>query len=286
MKILPKPLPDIKVEDIYTDCVEGFTSDAKRTRLLSCEGLVIEDSKLYNSCVPQSLNEFSVNDLPDDVSKEELISVYTQKFADKNGPGRKYYDAIKGQAVRGVCPICGIRIVSTLDHYLPKTKAPTLSVTPNNLIPSCRDCNMDKRADMTFDPQNTPVHLYFDFVPDEPWLFTRIDENLEVIYFVKCPQTWDAGLRSRVEKHLDFYKLYDLYSIHASQEVADKLCRWEELVEFGGINQLQTYIESECKSIEKSDINSWKAALYRGLKNDFDKIKTYMFNRGVGVKAD
>jgi len=283
MKILPKPLTDIKVEDIYTECVEGFSSEAKRARLLSCKDLVVKDSNLYDTCVPQALDEFSVSELPEDISKDDLISVYTQKFAAKDGPGRKYYDAIKGQAVRGVCPICGIRTVNTLDHYLPKTKTPTLSITPSNLIPSCRDCNMDKRADMTLDPKNTPVHLYFDSIPDEPWLFTKIDENLEVIYFVNCPKTWDAGLRSRIEKHLDFYKLYDLYSSHASQEIADKLYRWRELVELGGIDELQTYIESECRSIEQSDVNSWKAALYRGLKNDFDKIKIYFFNLGVAV---
>ena len=284
MKILPMPLPDVKVEKIYAECVEGFSSVAKRTRLLSCKDLVIEDSNLYDVCVPQALDKFSASELPEDVSKEEIISVYAQKFADKNAPGRKYYDAIKGQAVRGVCPICGIRIVNTLDHYLPKTKVPTLAVTPTNLIPSCRDCNMDKRSDMTFDPLNTPVHLYFDTIPDGPWLFTRIDENLEVIYFVACPETWDEGLRNRLEKHLDFCKLHDLYSSHASQEIADKLARWEELVVQGGIDQFKACIESECRSIEQSEINSWKAALYRRLKIDFEKIKAYFVNQGIGIK--
>ena len=284
MKILPKPLPNIKVEDIYTECVKGFASDVKRTKLLACKGLVIEDSKLYDSCMPHSLNDFLVSELPNDVSKEDLTSVYTQKFADKNGPGRKYYDAIKGQAARGVCPICGVRIVNTLDHYLPKTKVPTLSVTPTNLIPSCRDCNMDKRADMTFDPKDTPVHLYFDSIPNEPWLFTKIDENLEVTYFVDCPQTWDEGLRSRIAKHLDYYKLHGLYSSHASQEIADKLGRWEEIVVLGGIEQLQDCIESECRSVERSDTNSWKAALYRGLKSDFNSIKAYFLNQGIDIK--
>ena len=284
MKILPKPLPGVKVEDIYTECVSGFSSDAKRTRLLSCKDLVIEDSKLYDKCVPQAMDIFSVRELPEGVSKEDMTSVYTRKFAEQDGPGRKYYDAIKGQAVRGVCPICCVRMVNTLDHYLPKTKVPTLSVTPTNLIPSCRDCNMDKRADMTLDPLNTPVHLYFDTIPDEPWLFTRIDENLEVIYFVACPSTWDEGLRSRIEKHLDFYKLHDLYSSHASQEIADKLGKWKELVILGGIDQLKDCIYSECKSAEQNDMNSWKAALYRGLRKDFDKIKVYFFDRIIGVK--
>ena len=60
--------------------------------------------------------------------------------------------------------------------------------------------------------------------------------------------------------------------------------RWEELIEIGGIDQLQDCIETECRSVERSDTNSWKAALYRGLKSDFNKIKVYFFNQGIGVK--
>ena len=283
MKTLPKPLPDINVEDIYYECVQGFSNEQKREKLLSCKDLIINDSNNYNNSVPHALNEFSASILPKDVSKEDLMSVYTQKFVVKDSPGRKYYDAIKGQAVRGVCPICGIRPVNTLDHYLPKSKIPTLSVIPNNLIPACRDCNSDKHTDMTYDPTNTPVHLYFDSIPNDPWLFVTLDNKLSAKYYIQCPDTWEYGLRNRVEKHLKFYKLHELYSIHAGEEIADKLSMWRTLINHGGIDILKLSIEAESKSIEQNDINSWKAALYRGLITDFEKLKIYFFNEGLGI---
>ena len=283
MKTLPIPLLDIKVEDIYSECVRDFSNKQKQERLLSCKDLITKDSNHYNRFVPHTLENFSVSELPQDVSKEDLISVYTQKFAVKDSPGRKYYDAIIGQAVRGICPICGIRPANTLDHYLPKSKAPTLSVTPNNLMPACRDCNTEKRADITYDSMNTPVHLYFDNIPNEPWLFAELDDNLAVTYYTNCPDSWDCELRSRVQKHLTFYNLHKLYSIHAGEEIADKLGMWKNLIDYGGTELLKLSIESECKSIEQNDINSWKAALYRGLLSDFEKLKTYFFSQYIGV---
>ena len=41
MKTLPKPLLDIKVEDIYAECVQGFSNKQKREKLLSCKDLII-----------------------------------------------------------------------------------------------------------------------------------------------------------------------------------------------------------------------------------------------------
>lgn len=283
MKTLPKPLLDIKVEDIYAECVQCFSNKQKREKLLSCKDLVINDSNQYDNFVPHTLESFSVSKLPQDVSKDDLTSVYTQKFAVKDSPGRKYYDAIIGQAIRGICPICGIRPANTLDHYLPKSKVPTLSITPNNLIPACRDCNTDKRADIIYDSTNTPIHLYFDTIPNDPWLFVELDDNLSATYYTNCPDTWNVGLRSRVEKHLTFYNLHKLYSIHAGEEIADKLGMWKKLIDYGGIEMLRLAIEAECKSIEQNDINSWKAALYRGLISDFEKLKAYFFNQGIVV---
>jgi len=33
----------------------------------------------------------------------------------------------------------------------------------------------------------------------------------------------------------------------------------------------------ECESAEINDMNSWKSALYRGLVENFDKVKAYIF---------
>lgn len=283
MKKISKPLPDTNPKDIFVECVNGYIDKGKTEKLLRCKELVSIDSTEYDKHVPSSIHQFSASTLPDDVSTNELSLVYTQKFAAQDSPGRKYYNAIKEQAPRGVCPICGIRMVNTLDHYLPKSKIPTLAVTPNNLIPSCRDCNTDKRSDMSLDPSNTPVHIYCDDIPNEPWLFVKLDDKLEAMYYIACPESWDANLRSRLENHLNCYKLHSLYSSHAAQEIADKIGMWETLVTAGGLEQLYLIIEAECKSIELNDINSWKAALYRGLKSDFEKVKGFLFAKGLGL---
>lgn len=276
MKNLSKPLKNAKPEDIFEECVNGYNNAEKRQKLISCKNLIQIDSKACDEYIPHRANEFSKSTIPAGIANSDISSVYTEKFVPQGSPGRKYYNAIMEQAVRGVCPICGVRIAYTLDHYLPKSKVPTLSVTPNNLIPACRDCNMDKQADLSYNPLDMPVHLYYDAIPNEPWLFVKFKDNLEAIYYISCQDSWEIGLRSRLEKHLDFYNLHTLYSSHAAQEIADRMMSWKDLVNRAGFEQLKEYIDRECQSIENNDINSWKAALYRGLVSDFDILKKYL----------
>ena len=40
--------------------------------------------------------------------------------------------------------MCHTSEVDTLDHYLPKSKYPSLSINPLNLIPICNKCNKTK----------------------------------------------------------------------------------------------------------------------------------------------
>lgn len=284
MIFLPKPLPDTAPEDIFKTCVETFRPDT-RARLRRCAGLVERDADSYGRLVPERIDAFEQSALPADVSAEDLVKVYTRKFVPEDQPGRQYYDAIMAGTKRGVCPICGVRPAYTLDHYLPKGKVPTLAVAPVNLIPACRDCNMDKNADMSLDPAETPVHIYLDRVPDEPWLHARIGEGLEVTYTARCPETWESGIRSRVEKHLDHYKLHLLYSSQAAAEIADMEEYWRELLTACDEADLRAHICRMRKSAEKNGKNSWKAALYRGLEADFDILLRWLEKKESGVPA-
>lgn len=277
MKKLPKPLPDTNPEDIFVECVSNYRDKQKVAILLQCKEMVCCDSALYDKVVPAELDKFKQSSLPGNVDPKDVSKVYATKFSHEDGPGRKYYNAIKEQAERNICPICGIRMVKTLDHYLPKSKFPTLSVTPSNLIPSCRDCNMDKRDDSSYDPKNTPVHLYFDDIPNEPWLYVTVGDNLEILYYISCPDTWETGFRERLEKHLDFYELHELYSSHANGEVANSVHMWKKTFMRSGPETLRLALIDECESAENNDLNSWKAALYRGLVANFEKVKAYIF---------
>lgn len=276
MKNLPTPLSDTNAEEIFEECVSAYRDKTKVATLLKCKDLVRLDSELYDKVIPGKIEQFQQSSLPDDVAKIDIIKVYTNKFVAEKSPGRKYYNIIREQAKLNICPICGIRPVKNLDHYLPKAKYPTLSVTPNNLIPSCRDCNMDKRDSASCDSQNIPVHLYFDDIPNEPWLHVTVGDNLEILYYISCPKTVDEGVRKRLEKHLEFYDLHELYSSHASSQIADSINMWKKVMFQSGEQALKLSLEDECESAEKNDLNSWKSALYRGLINNFDKVKSYI----------
>ena len=279
MKFLNPPMPNKKPEDIFELCVENYRDIDKKRRLLACKHLIATDSYGYHSLVPHRINEFTISKLPPNVSAAEMKKVYDEKFARVDSVGRTYYDLIMAQAERGICPICGIRMVSTLDHYLPKAKVPTLAVTPSNLIPACRDCNMDKKTDMILTPDATPVHLYYDRLPDEPWLHVRVGDNLVITYYISCQGSWDESLRSRVEKHLDVYHLHKLYSAHAATEIEDKRRMWKKMLELG---MEQGVLDDICEmrsSAEANDLNSWKSALYRGLEKEFPKVKVWMLNK-------
>jgi hypothetical protein len=54
----------------------------------------------------------------DRVGAQEMKSLYKDTFSRKGSKARHIYDAIKNAPQNGICPICGQRVISTLDHYL------------------------------------------------------------------------------------------------------------------------------------------------------------------------
>lgn len=116
MKKLSKPLVDIKPEDIFEECASSYRDKNKVASFLECKDMVRIDSMNYDKFVPSELEKLEISSLPSNIDSKEMANVYKEKFATEKGPGRKYYNEIKGLAERGVCPICGIRIVKTLDH--------------------------------------------------------------------------------------------------------------------------------------------------------------------------
>lgn len=62
---------------------------------------------------------------PLDLIKKKIILLQSNEFRDK-------------------CHYCGINMVDTFDHYLPKSLFPEYSVMPINLFPCCAQCNRKK----------------------------------------------------------------------------------------------------------------------------------------------
>lgn len=273
---LPPPPLHVSVGSIFTQCVQGYRDRDRRAALMKCLPPVIKDSEDYASKMPDNIVSFEGSPLPSGVSENTLSKLYKEKFAAEAAPGRQYYETILNQPKLGICPICGVRTVRTLDHYLPKSAYPTLAVTPLNLVPCCRDCNFDKSTHTITTVKKAPLNPYFDDISRECWLAVNVQSDKSVLYYVACPSSWPNTLKRRVEHHLSLYKLQTLYGSHAAQEINDSIHLWRNMIRLTNAVRLKGYLAEIRDSAEANNLNSWKSALYRGLVEQFTIVETWL----------
>lgn len=261
-------------KEIYEKCAQDFSKEEGYTKIaLSYLKQVEEYSKNYLSYVPYNIDKFTHIDIKDD-DKKIIEKVYTQKFAPKDSIGRKYYNVIKANA-NGRCPICGGGKVKNLDHFLPKSEYPLLCVTPINLIPTCRDCNMDKNSQFDVDYYNIPFHPYLEEMKEE-WLECEVTFYPDFTYCIKYKNAYDQkndlNMWKKYEKHMKIYDLQETFQSKALEEVDNiKGMYKKELIE-GSVTQVELSLNEVKKSAESIDINSWKSALYRELERKVDEF--------------
>ncbi len=177
-----------------------------------------------------------------------------------------YYDKIMSNANR-ICPFCGEGVPTNLDHFLPKSAYQLLVVTPTNLIPSCKDCNMDKSSIAPVNNGTVPLHPYFDEVSDI-WLEANIDFSSENYLDIEFYNAFDKGkdeiLFERIETHMNVHGLKTNFASHANSMVNAKKKNHFSAALIS-TETLKKDMENELSSFEYEDINSWRAALYRSL---------------------
>ena len=221
MRKLQKPT-DLPV-DVFLDCISNYQDEALKNRLTSyCNEIKTASETFEKEIINTRLHTLAVQEeIEGVVNKTEMIAVYDNKFSKKGQPGRIYYDKLMAVPKLKKCPLCGYRIVSQLDHHLPKTKYPALAVTPINLIPACSDCNKIKTASKPSKTEEETLHPYFDDIENDPWLKAEVivDNPVGIRFFVEKPFTWDDVKMKRVEHHFKLFKLGQLYSLYAAEEL-------------------------------------------------------------------
>ena len=218
---LNKPLDD--VTNVFDRCVNSYNDQPFRLRLSSITSNISVAAQEFESAAQsQKLHLVAATeDVGGVVTKEEMCALYDDKLARKMAPGREFYDRLIMSPQYGLCPLCAQRVVSTLDHHLPKKIFPSLAVTPINLIPACADCNKAKGAyfPKTFAQQT--IHPYYDDFSQERWLHAEVIEDCPpaLNFGIKPPVSWKAETIERLERHLSVFKLRQLYALHAAQEL-------------------------------------------------------------------
>lgn len=243
---LPRPVPPY--EDVLELCEQGITGNNElkgkfqnsKTHLLSAssnyEDLAAED----NLCSLAPVENESEN-IVGDLSRDDLTKVYSQYFVPEGKPAREVYSAIMF-AANGRCTYCGgIGEPKNLDHYLPKTHFPQFSVLPLNLIPACRDCNMDGKATAYAETQSEQIiHPYLDHACffNEQWLYARYIESVGsepavIEYYVEAPESWSAVNKERVKAHFDSFNLLDRFSREAASRSTTYIDQMRSLIALG-----------------------------------------------------
>jgi hypothetical protein len=198
------------------------------------------------------------------VTRVEMEKVYTQRMAKKGAPGRDIYDELISAPAHGRCPLCGYRLVTTLDHHLPKAHYPALAVTPLNLVPSCGDCNKAKLDVIPRQAAEVSLHPYFDNIDNECWLRAEVIETRPAAlrFYVAARIGWGAVLRLRVLNHFSVFGLAELYACVAAEELFNIRRTLVDLHAAAGREAVRLDLEGTASSCAGARRNGWRTAAY------------------------
>lgn len=270
--------PDEEPKLVYETCVNSIADVNLRNRLNEITNLICLAAEDYKQKgTTKKLHTIPPNESANNkitlgaVTKQELKDIYSTHMVKSGKPARLIYDQLLSRASHNICPLCGIGQASTLDHYLPKSKYPQLSVLPLNLVPSCKDCNTGKNNTVATSAEAQNLHPYFDhnhFI-NEQWLFAKvISSSPEIIdYFVYAPKYWDDISKKRVHSHFNDFKLAGRFSVEAANELANRKYFFDEVKRKNGIHVLADLLWDEFRSRYKNHVNSWQTAFYQALLN-------------------
>ncbi|WP_224240658.1 HNH endonuclease [Hyalangium gracile] len=253
---------------VFLECVEGVAELGLRERFLRVRPDIEAAAKAFEAAARAgalyTLEE--EEDVAGVVTKAEMSDLYDGRMARRGSPGRATYDRLMLLA-RGICPLCGQRTVSTLDHHLPRSKFPSLAVTPDNLVPACLNCNQAKRDQRPRTAREQTFHPYFDDFGQEPWLHAELIEGTppSVRFSVQPPESWPEERGARVRHHFKTYQLGKLYAVHAGVELVNLRHGLLWLQKKGGAKKVRAYLKDEAASRAAAEPNSWQTALYQAL---------------------
>ncbi|MEV0058297.1 HNH endonuclease signature motif containing protein [Nocardia sp. NPDC050718] len=206
----------------------------------------------------------------DDDCSGPVRSNYNHTYPEKILEGLRN-EVIRG-AVRRLCPMCGQREASTLDHFLPKEIFPEYSIFPLNLIPACPECNTQKRS-YVGDHQTRLIHAYLDDLSNCPSvLYSDIEvfDDGPVITFSPNEHLPDS-IYTRVKKQFEVLKLSACYSWASVTELIQRSDTFEADYKDGGAELVAAEAREHSEYLSrKFGRNYWMASLYEGVSRSRD----------------
>lgn len=287
--MLKLSLPAHTCEQAIEKCSQGITGNDALLQKVNSEGHLLQaealtyvtsasTGELYT--IPSTANPQNGDQIVlGTFSKSELIKLYGSYFVPQGKPARIIYDALMA-AANEKCPFCGgIGRPRNLDHYLPKTLYPKFSILPVNLIPSCRDCNMEGKGDAYPSNESEQVlqpYLDHDRYFNEQWISAHFiagtdDEPGAIEFFVQPPEHWSDAQKQRVTMHFVTFSLGVRFSKEASARLLTYLEQIKNLLRIPlGLDTAKSTILQP--AIDKAPfVNHWERVMCLALMNDLNE---------------
>ncbi len=255
--------PSFNVTTTLAACAASIRDVTLSGRLTSIGGALASAESSYIG-LAQGAMLYSVTataGIAGHVTTDEMGRVYKGTFVKSKGT-RHMYDAIKKGTKNDICPLCGQRDVSTLDHYLPWTAHPSFAVTPANLVPSCSDCNKAKLTYVATAEADQLIHPYFDDLDHSQWIFARVMSGTPsaLLFEAAPPQDWPEIRKRRAVNHFTKLGLGRLYGAHAAEELLNIRHALDRL---GAEQAVQLHLTEQWHSRSAVHLNSWSTAAYQ-----------------------
>lgn len=268
------------IQKIINDSSSNYDDDLKKERFKYYSSQVHKNEKKFKQIMESGqIEEFQESIIykvgySKEIMKKDMIDLYNSKFSKRGQPGRTYYNKIKN--LIDYCPYCQNNDVKHLDHFLPKTEFPSLSVSPLNLVPLCSDCNTAKRATTGF------FNPYFEDVDSEQYLFCDIlfQNNDFIIKFEsKHPSEWSGEKYKRVEsiftKMTEGHEILGLFNKWSRTIINESKRNLIKSAHRGQGDFEETLLDSYKDAVEEQGINYWKSALYYCLLKNLEETHEY-----------
>ena len=261
--------PQFGAKETYLRCISSVKDVSDKKRLTAAAGRIDDAAAKYaKAATAGELHLISpTHDVAGLVSRDEMIAIYERRMARQGSPGRHFYDALLALPDGGTCPFCAQGTVSTLDHVLPKSRFCELTVTPDNLVGACRDCNHAKSSTAPNSPAEVPIHPYFDDVSGARWLDARVVEGgvAALVFEVVVVDSWSHELNQRVKHQFDMLGLGRVYAVHAANEISLHKLSMARLLEESGPQAVERELRCRQVSSGKLGVNRWQTVTFRTL---------------------
>jgi hypothetical protein len=263
--------PDLTVGEAARACARGIGDAELRRRVEeACPEFEANSARLRAGAAGGRLHETRAGDYSvGGLSRENLLWLYTSQLVRRRRPGREIYDKIMVSARYGLCVYCRHNLATTLDHFVPKSLTPGLSIDPWNLVPACSDCNHGLLDSFSEEPDGQLLHPYF--VPEiGRWLTASVDHGQPVaVRFRAEPATSLAPeLRARIRNQFATLGLARRYSVICGGELTGLSRRLGD--RFGGADpgEVSGYLSELADLAFATDGNDRRGVMFEALAAD------------------